>query len=68
MDEKDTRIVEKIAHVKDAVVVLDHVDRKASSPAEAGATAEILAANELLHKGIEKLEDLKKKSASGAPL
>ena len=64
MDEKEARIVEKLTHAKDAAVVLEQVDNKAATPAEAGATAEILAATEMLNKGIEKLESLKNRSSS----
>jgi len=59
MDKEAERIVSGLAHAKDAAKVLEHINLDHGSPAEAGARAEIIAADALLAKGIERLEALK---------
>ncbi|CAN5524222.1 hypothetical protein BH10PLA1_BH10PLA1_17840 [soil metagenome] len=62
MNEAEQRITESLAHAKDAAAVLNHIQLKSDSPAEAGAHAEIMAADELLAQGIKKLKNLQDES------
>lgn len=62
MNEAEQRIVESLAHAKDAATVLDNIELKPNSPAEAGVHAEIKVAEASLATAIEKLETLKANS------
>jgi hypothetical protein len=64
MNKTEQRIVETLAHAKDAAVVLDHIELKPESPAEAGAHAEIKVAEASLATAINTLESLKTQAAT----
>ena len=66
MTEAEQRIVETLAHAKDAAIVLENIELKPNSPAEAGAHAEIKVAEASLATAIEKLENLKSSSVEPA--
>ncbi len=67
MNEAEQRIVETLAHAKDAVVVLEHIELQPQTPAEAGAHAEIKVAEASLATAIETLETLKADTMTPTP-
>ena len=67
MNEAEQRIVETLAHAKDAAVVLEHIELQPETPAEAGAHAEIKVAEASLATAIQTLETLKADSVAAAP-
>ncbi len=62
MTEKESKIVETLAHAKDAAAVLKHIDLKVDSPATAGAKADILAADASLETAIDTLKSIQKEA------
>ncbi len=58
MTEDENKIVETLAHAKDAVAVLKHIDLKVDNPAVAGAQADILAADASLETAIKTLKTI----------
>lgn len=64
MTDGENKIVETLAHAKDAAAVLKHIDLKVDNPAVAGAQADILAADAALHTAINTLKSLQKEATS----
>ena len=64
MTDGENKIVETLAHAKDAAAVLNHIDLNVDSPAVAGVQAEILAADASLQTAIDTLKTLQKDSTT----